>query len=177
MAKKQGKVKAIPVKEVTEGMQVLCLNKYVGKVNHIDSDKGTHVGISYYCSSELKTLVVEYEDTQTWGIEGVSKTKQYLPLMYSQWQSAIDNGEIDSDKEVEFEIKDCVWKDTIEGKDTLVPTFQIAKIVPQKKRMYSEEEVEDICMGWMIHLQNNKLPNGPVRRYFRTLDLDKIKLS
>lgn len=63
------------------------------------------------------------------------ETGNILPLKFSQIQSAIDNGEVDSDKEVEFEIID----------KTIVDYYTIyAKIIPQKERIYSKQEVEKL---------------------------------
>lgn len=42
----------------------------------------------------------------------------------------------------------------------------ILYVIEENKR-YSKEELEDICMDWMIHIGKNKLPDGPVRFYWR----------
>jgi hypothetical protein len=76
MATKQGKIKSVPVKEVTVGMQVMWKNKLIAKVCKIGdtrSPKENNIGLTkdgryavniMYCNiSELTTLIVEYEDT------------------------------------------------------------------------------------------------------------------
>lgn len=75
------------------------------------------------------------------------ETGNILPLKFSQIQSAIDNGEVDSDKEVEFEIKDGFVHG---GEGVITDRFSIryAKIIPQKKRMYSEEEIL-MLLDWL----------------------------
>lgn len=153
----QGKVKSISVKEVTEGIQVLYKNQ-IHRVTEISnhefkkeymSAKMAYIladSSSYAYLEELKTLVVEYED---YSKSLRSTVTLGLPLKYSQWQSAIDSGEVDSDKVIKFEIKTHT-RDTSEitGADGelngLPMQFQYAKIIPQKKRMYSEEEVKEI---------------------------------
>lgn len=144
MAKKQGKVITISLKSLSEGMQVYwdgCPSKV--KLWHVLKIRPTIVEVcplseKFYpvraqspLPDELKTLVVEYEDTQTWGIEGVSKTKQYLPLIYSQWQSAIENGQVDTNKIVEF-ITIKTTSNPIKGMyGDMVKGIAIAKIISQ----------------------------------------------
>lgn len=79
------------------------------------------------------------------------ETGNILPLKFSQIQSAIDNGEVDSDKVVEFEIVPRY----LEEKD-VNSINGFAKIIPQKKRMYTEEEVEELLLK-ICRLQNDKL--------------------
>lgn len=152
MTRLKGKVKSISVKEVTEGMQVvfkvtnkICTVPHI--ITHLDLEKkykieqveyllndlfGTTYGKAYLPG--LKTLVVEYESILP------NQVKQTLALLlkYSQWQSAIDDGLVDSSKEVKFEIKEYHI-------DELNPVeylqAKVAQIVPQTKRMYSEEEM------------------------------------
>lgn len=181
MAKKQGKIKSIPVTNVIEGMQVLTPYE-VGIIIENNSNslkeytiKRKDGGLVFYSKNKLKTLVVEYEedltnhniDSHNWcsrcnnSIFHKSEHKLKLftiPLKYSQWQNAIDNGEVDSDKVVEFEIienkgylicshcknpYDCSPTDgkciicRKSGLSELIKGLSIAKIIPQKKRMYS----------------------------------------
>lgn len=135
----QGKVKSISVKEVPARMQLLTPIgvRRVGKAEHIKEDSILINGV-WWDRVVLKTLVVECEETvvghDRYGEQEADITR-ILPLKHSQWQSAIDNGEVDSDKEVRFEIL-----------NTPGPN-EYAKIIPQKKRMYSEEEV--ISLMWL----------------------------
>jgi hypothetical protein len=109
-----GKVISIPVKGVTEGMQIIdevgiirkVITKAPGYVETRDI-KGEYFN-RVIVSTILKTLVVEYDDTHYSHYETHQNSiiKQ-LPLKYSQWQSAIDNSEVDTDKIVEFEIDHC----------------------------------------------------------------------
>lgn len=160
MTRLKGKVKSISVKEVTEGMQVGWegvnrfhfgkTEKVVDKV-YVKVNLETTNGHDTVPIDLLKTLVVEYGNGVEIGIiekEGNSllmkelpkQQMRQLPLKYSQWQSAIDNGEVDSDKEVEFEIKHGFVHG---GEGEIVDKFcaRYAKIIPQKKRVYSEEEM------------------------------------
>jgi len=165
--KKQGKIKAIPVKGITEGIQVCFTSggKLIPVI--VASAKSIHykdneINIDYakQIMSELKTLVVECEEplSQNYDI------KKSLPLKYSQWQSAIDNGEVDSGKVVEFEIKAGyrnLGKSNGERFDEA--KLVIAKIIPQKKRMYSEEQVKIIALKY-ANAQHNKI--GDMSKFF-----------
>lgn len=157
--KKQGKVKAIPVKEVTEGMQVVR-NNNIGKIiglPHYNKFTEEHlVDVKWKSGilspvndiTLLKTLVVEYEDVWfTTGKPkgGFSKGIKQLPLKYSQWQSAIDNGEVNSDKVVEFEIMDFKGWDFLKQENH---PDQFAKIIPQNKRMYTEDDFNTFAL-WL----------------------------
>jgi hypothetical protein len=171
----KGKIKAIPVKEVIEGMQV-CVHKMgmpgylICKVlgpayksltsSWIISIIGTQTE-HQISTTDLKTLVVEYE-VVCGSCRGDEYKKQYtclcygkpqykqLPLKYSQWQAAIDNGLVDSDKIVEFEIgiatcKQCMLVQGMHlSPDCCGNYTQYAKIIPPKKRTYTEDEVKDI---------------------------------
>lgn len=154
MAKKQGKIKAIPVKEVTEGMQVVLNSRFVCKVISIYTDG--YYGLQYIdgtitstrCIEKTKTLVVEYEDLdrisalQSLDCEPEDyNTYKQIPLKYSQWESALDNGEVDSDKVVEFEIK---------GLEVIESDSHYAKVIPQKKRIYTRNEVEKLIMKYAL---------------------------
>lgn len=161
MTRLTGKVKSIPVKEVTEGIQVKEKN-YVCRVEWIDKDAINSIQLSlvknpsiksWHTKEELKTIVVEYEGILPFKTQGQSKNEKgdigiyQLPLKYSQWQSSIDNGEVDSDKEVEFEkvrtardSKSNFFK-TKSDSIPLIETFNYAKIIPQKKKVYSEEDM------------------------------------
>lgn len=159
----QGKVISIPVKEVTEGMQVLtqygiCTVRafkdnivwilMLGNKNPL-SFKDACLGYDYtLLVTELKTLVVEYKEEghEDWAGDNYTgepiwidgKVKQ-LPLKYSQWQSVIDSGKVDSDKIVEFEI---INRPYLDDRD-------IAKIIPQKS---SWENIQAIAYDeWKEH--------------------------
>ena len=140
--KLQGKIKSIPVKEVTEEMQVmvrgLIMKAYPSKT-HIDfsiirgfNRKNQEVQRLIHIS-ELKTLVVEHGN----GRSDNYKWEKQLPLKHSQWQAAIDNGEVDSDKTVEFEIVQSLAQ-RADKRDNLPD--QIAKIIPTKKSIYSDKD-------------------------------------
>lgn len=144
MTRLKGKVKSIPLEEAIEGIQVVksfvtinlkiwiiseikngLANLYSARTRDIDDSIG---GVNI---KELKTLVIVFETKDT-NDDGFDRS---LPLKYSQWQSAIDNGEVDSDKEVEFEIKQFMDED----EDYEIVTF--AKIIPQKRKVYTREEL------------------------------------
>jgi hypothetical protein len=103
-------IKLIPITEVTDGMQVYwlgCPSKV--KVWYVLEVKGDWVECcpiyqklnpirsQLAKASELKIIVVEYKPT--------SWDAKQLPLKHSHWQQAIDDGLVDSCKEVEVEIK------------------------------------------------------------------------
>jgi hypothetical protein len=170
--KHQGKIKAIPVKEVTEGMQVLWnpwsvagaeftvdniykISKKLASNTSVNVIR-IHDGYTYdaVLVEQLEILVVEYESyEQTWpqsgrdagGFEQHGNVTKQIPLKYSQWQSAIDNNEVNSDKTVEFEIIEMGLYDQV----------NYAKIIPQKKRMYTSEEVELLICSYAAQMAHS----------------------
>ncbi len=150
--KLKGKVKSIPVTEVTEEMQVIYNDGNKDYVMTVGEDEkhpiSLKLGVGHARLSHLKTFVIEYKEkvledeleAKEFVLRENTYTKQ-LPLKYSQWQSALDNGEVDSDKEVEFEI---ITNDTSNYNvipQNFIKHIQFAKIIPVKKRMYSEEDM------------------------------------
>lgn len=132
--KKTGYVKAIPVTEIVEGMQVL-LNDIVCKIhkNGIFALEGHYLDEWKYFEGDLKTLVVEYEKVVK--MQGSNKgwiTKPQLPLKYSQWSRAVINSEVDNpEKPVRFNF--ISFTDGIQG----------AKIIPPRQaKTYTEDQVE-----------------------------------
>lgn len=125
MAKKQGKIKAIPVKEVIKGMQV-TYNDVVYVVVKCQSNSNdliirrinaTNLVDITNLNINLKTLVVEYDIDH-----GAITIPQQIPLKQSQWQAAINNKEVDTDKVVTFEIN-----------SSPKGNFSYAKIIPNKQ--------------------------------------------
>lgn len=150
MAKKQGKIKSISVKEIAEGIQVYHTIEEMILIfteeRHLFSlNKAKVIDKSNLNLIHLKTFVVEYkeccsklEDQNCEGAPGIcGMTIKQLPLKYSQWQNAIDNNEVDSDKVVEFFIETFAM-DSKRANDNA--TF-FARIIPQNKRLYSEEDI------------------------------------
>ena len=144
--KKQGKVKSVPVKakDLTKGIQVIDKFGNVSKVYSIDSINKNYVEIEILCRDgeiryhsdyleNLKTLVVEYDYRGAY--DGKPHHLTQLPLKRSQWQSAIDNNEVDSDKIVDFEIIDPILKSHLSDQE-------YAEIIPQKKRVYTFEDMD-----------------------------------
>lgn len=182
--KKHGKIKSVPVKEVTEGMQVISnrhlLNelgslgkvvKVLGDMVYIYSLNEKAEYMNYFADREkqimfhyikpiieLKTLVVEYELGYKDDV-GHERINQ-ISLKNSQWQKAVHNGEVDGDKIVEFQI--VVEESSYEDDETIRPmTYRTvyAKIIPAKKakkKMYSEEEL----LGFASYIENR-------RQYFK----------
>jgi hypothetical protein len=143
-------IKSIPVTKVTEGMQVLS-GGHVYKVAHIGNmDNSINNNVvtisdadgekSEDAINNLKTIVVEYDDWENAGIGSVSGFKKQLPLKQSDWQQAIDDGLVDSGKEVEIEIQ-TVNADKDSAFVGKIRTIQVAQLIPQQKRLYSETEV------------------------------------
>lgn len=163
--RKQGKIKSISVTEVSKGMQVIFENK-ICKIISIDNKnqrcKLNHPIFNHQYPAffkELKTLVVEYENETEIDFTYTKLTTKQLPLKYSQWQSALDNNEVDSDKTVEFETKNIINTELNNNK-ILVPI--LAKIIPTKKKLYTEEEVKKILWFHYVDLayeenEENKL--------------------
>lgn len=181
MTKLKGRVKSISVKEVTEKVQILHPTYTTGSstfiIGKVDEDyielcnSGRLIDmIPKKDISKLKTLVVEYEYSykDDFDIDWVHTTKQ-LPLKYSQWQATIDSGVVDNDKEVEFEI---VVQDGPHPNDRY---FEYAKIIPQKKRMYSEEDVHNLMMQAWINGQANPTSPYTVREYWINKILKSFK--
>lgn len=165
MEKFNGNVISIRVFEPKEGMQVLY-KTFVGVVKHID-EKHNHVMVRYerldlerYLPiEELKTLVVDYEDNG-W--------RKQLPLKYSQWQAAVDKGEVDSDKTVTVEIGGGLNQYPYNERGV---TY--AKIIPKKKRLYTEEELRVAMKYASSHLSSM---NG-INRYIDQLNKSKDSLN
>lgn len=140
METKQGKIKAIPVKEVIEGMQVI--DKF-GNVAKLLKQTIASCVVQVKCRDgelrnhddnyrDLKTLIVEYESD----VDDENNWIKHLPLKYSQWQSAIDDGTVDTDKVVEFGIKhdDFKYETNRYGVEVPIESIKIAEIIPQKER-------------------------------------------
>jgi|688.fasta_scaffold635050_2 hypothetical protein len=114
-------IKSIPITKVNEGMQVYwsgCPSKVkVWYILEVKSDwveccpiyqKLNPIRSQSAKISELKTIVVEYEEEQPHLFIGFGKkpppiTKQ-IPLKNQDWQQAIDLGLVDSGKEVDVKI-------------------------------------------------------------------------
>jgi hypothetical protein len=103
----QGKIIAIPVKEVFEGMQVM----YNGIIFHIekisDNDSVKLLDLNGNMEiSRLKQIIVESSEKY---MTNPPRPVSSLILKYSQWQSTINNGMIDSNKTIEFEVIDNTY--------------------------------------------------------------------
>lgn len=164
----KGKVKSIVVKESNiclGGPYILFFDgvTILGDINKIGLDivniksNGLNFGAT---KSELRTLVVEYEEqTERGGIYfkngyGLIKFKEIdikqLPLKYSQWQLAIDNGEVDTEKEIGIEIIDS---------ESLNTKIKLAQIIRKAKRQYSEDEVR-VLLSEVGELYRNEFTYG-----------------
>lgn len=152
MNRLQGKIISIPVKEVTEGMQVVwsdsngiailvlkvckTSDERGGKQIGLTKDGKYAVNIMYCDISELRTLVVEY-NTET---NPLAKRPMFvqIPLKYKQWESAIENEEVYTDKVIEFEIlvstcNKCMLVEGMhESPDCCGKYISYAKIIPQR---------------------------------------------
>jgi hypothetical protein len=147
-------IKSIPVTSVTEGMQIVrTTNNQVLIIERIDSDENgipfvQFKGFGGSCAplSQLKTIVVEYDY-----IDDIDVYKTQLPLKHSDWQQAIDDGLVDSGKEVEAE--------TVYNEERIVNGIDIgdysAQLVPQQKRMYNIHQLRlAIGLGYIAGLKN-----------------------
>jgi hypothetical protein len=183
MAKMQGKVKAIAVKEVTAGMQILW-DKQIYKVIHYKNclciqdpnNAFQTMSLDSYpdTKKEFKTLVVEYEEQdeknrREIGLD-VNKYSGYtkqITLKHSQWQASIDNDEVDSDKIVEFEIITDV---------AMVSEICYAKIIPQKReKLFTEDEVHSFITDALLDVDTLVITSGQ-RDGWVEIDHDKLKV-
>ncbi len=169
----KGKVKAIPVREITEKMQIIFKDIHsrwhIGIIMNILIGEKVWISSSTYChnvvsNNDLKRLAVEYESYDVYypddDFKGNVKTldeaekeskfssgyytikPEQLSLEDKQWQSVIDNGEIDSEREVEFEIITDI---------AMVFEIQYAKIIRQRENKYSSSVYGfnmDICRAY-----------------------------
>jgi hypothetical protein len=170
MAKKQGKVKMVPAKEIREGMQFIDTNRGGLIVKITSTDGGIMVDNHWRVAGGwLMMLVVEYTEYEQvypksgrdfQGHEKYDDVTYQIPLKYSQWQSAIDNGELNSDKMVEFEIvkraynKDGFPITNAVYEDDYVKSY--AKIIPieKKERLYTEEQLIEAMKYASSHLSS-----------------------
>lgn len=122
MFKFQGKIKSIPVTEISEGMQVIVHKVSAGTpaikiIKSIDGDlwiesigylTGKYSSYKFSFAEMLvvagvKSLVIEYDKSYSHPAGVFRGTMIQVPLHYSHWQSAIDNAIIDANTVVEFE--------------------------------------------------------------------------
>lgn len=135
----QGKIRAI-ISNPGDGAQVI----YEGKIRKITEYDEGNDNFDSVCilngssesvdESQLYKLVVEYTPHKEY--RHISVKSHSIPLKYSQWQAAIDNGEVDSDKTVQFEM----IQNLISGSEYSAGQSDInrgkkvyAKIIPSKK--------------------------------------------
>jgi hypothetical protein len=146
----KGKVKSVPVRsmnDVFRGMQVYwtgCPSK-VKVWSVIKKSDNDYVELTPATQrlnpirsqlaklSEIKTIVVSVTD----GI-GNDKPYHHYTLKYPQWKQSIDNGELDSDKTVEFEV--AVWNRVNDG---IIQAEEMAKVIPQKNMTFSKNQIID----------------------------------
>lgn len=174
----QGKIKAIPVKEVIKGMQV-TYNDVVYVVVKCQSNSNdliirrinaTNLVDITNLNINLKTLVVEYQDHTVWY---ESKPVIQIPLKHSQWQKAIDNKEVDSDKIIEFEEIDLFEKENtgyrtysrseMEAMGGSWCTIKYAKIIPKNKTQIDESKLTHMgSMNYILQVWGNSKTNEDV---------------
>lgn len=166
MAKQQGKVKSIPAKGIVEGMYVCwqnvvdiwfwgiisSANKVKDPYHHCIDLRGNVGDIVTINFKDLRVLVIEYD-------YHLSTKIQQLPLKRTQWQSAFDNKEVDTDKIVRFQIRES--RNLISG--VIYNTF--ARIIPErnpaytnivkkKERLYTLEDVKSIALHYAMDQQD-----------------------
>jgi len=143
--KKQGKIKAIPVKEITKGIQVLwenCMKGYIYTIIDVDEDhfvlksKNTQsFRLSKLHKASIQTLVVEFKTEVVNTLSGSTKRlTDQIPLKFSQWQAAIDNDEVDTNKEVIFQIS---------ATRSTKPWEWYARIIPSKSKVVIDKSIID----------------------------------
>ena len=153
MAKKQGKVKSISLNEVRKNMQVMHPNGNILVIKELqplsvdlkplpDSylttmviSNNTFKGSSQcWQPHELKTLVIEYDFDQG---KFAAPSLRQIPLKYSQWEAAVNNQEVDSDKIVDFDVKeyDCEYNpmpDNVAEYKSEKGVTSVGRIIPKK---------------------------------------------
>lgn len=145
----KGRVKAIQVTTIYEGMKVFT-NLGVGTViSGLKSSEGYYAvgfrekGIEDFKINELKTLYVEYEDQQHIALVGIAKPKiKQIPLIYSQWQLAIDINKVDTNKTIEFEIEStCKCIGLCQKDNPAIKCTSIARILIIPNKIYTESDI------------------------------------
>lgn len=180
MEKFDGKILSIRVFEPKQGMQVLYKTHiqglvFIGRVTEID-ERTNHatvhyqnLGVDRYLPIEqLYTLVVDYEDNDGW--------RKQIPLKLTQWQVAVDKGEVDSDITVTFE-KKVGYENlgTAQGRRFDEAKIVYAKILPKRKRLYTEEEMIEAMMFASSHLSSMDGINRYINQLNRSKDsVDKL---
>lgn len=153
---KQGKIISVPVTEVSNGVKVVFEGN-IYKVKKVDRHVYPVVleGIvgSRFLMEDLKTLAVEYPVFKNIQLSGygeypVSKVNipstEQIPLSPKQWQQAIDDELVNSDKEVWF------GGSEIEAKIITTITGELSTL-EQK-----ESSIEKFTSTWRETLEANK---------------------
>lgn len=154
---KIGRIKSVVVsrENLKEGMQIYVknfTNWLIGQILIIEDDEVfTDTCGWVLIDSEFKQLVVEFEDGNDL-IESTAESfyqegkRKQLPLKFSQWQSALLNDEVDSGKEIEFEVIERQGDiEGYENGDLNKPIFSLVKIAKLiREKLYSEEQVREI---------------------------------
>lgn len=191
MVIKQGKVKSISANKITIRAQLILwfikpwlIGIIDNKLNWISRhESGGSITIptkDREIKGEFKTLVVETiekctncyygeideDDPKPCPICGGNEVIIHqFPLKYKQWQLAIDNCEVDSNIIVDYEII-MSWKDN----DVKTEPINYAKIIPQTKKSYTEEEnlerLADLLTKYNVrhYLNINAFGYSPIER-------------
>ncbi len=143
----KGTIRAIPVTEPKENMQVILDGRIIKLGNLIVLSKeedGAKIILN-----DLSQLVVEhtYSDQSQHG----DLSTEQVPLKYSQWQKCLDENLID--KEVEFEILEVTDLQFVCELDKVMPKldkqeFKIAQLIPQEQKLYTAES----CLLFAEHI-------------------------
>lgn len=168
-----GKIKSIPLeeREIVAGIQVETLHG-VGIVisglksleNKFAVGLGKNRGVEDFFLSEIRTIVVEYFNPDNHNFDP-AEVEQF-PLNLSQWQQAIDDKLIDSDKEIEFEIKD---NGVVLDRNW---SYYQARIISSSGKKYTQRELE---IAYCIGLLNRMLTVDELAKELETAK-EKIKL-
>lgn len=190
--KKQGKVVSKSLSEVglelTNGMQVLHQKHGIGKVAPISkNDPPGFASVLFNgdescmgCETEdLRTLVVEFPRDNGEKINPVNPYKE-IPLKYTQWQSSIDNGEVDNEnKYVTFEIKgyDCEYSRGNPPKEYEFASkngyVEFAKIIPNREEV---KKVTTLVIKAGLDIGLDKKGNFCITKQGKKMyDEDKVK--
>jgi hypothetical protein len=110
-------IKSIPVTKVTESVQVKTPVNTIGKVERLyhaidipENQKQGLVNGIWYDLNKLKTIVAEYKKVN-YGYSLAKVIHIQLPLKHLDWQQVIDDGSLDSGKEVEIEYEAIVCEE------------------------------------------------------------------
>lgn len=179
MAKQQGKIISVPIHKVKEGMQVVLRGKVFNNTILINTKSFTdgiqrigipikQTGIStklllaFNGTASDYILKVPLEECKALVVDFTTDLGTILyPLKYSQWQSAIDNDEVDTGRLVDFVV-------VTNSESESNKSFTYAKIIPTKVVILDKED--KFYLMWLYDKLKEQYKEDP-----NTQDMLKLK--